>query len=114
MIRMDMRPATHICARFPETRKSVAAGLGGDEFVLYLYQYQQEEALLEALHALDTIQEDCVASLNGEVTVPLRFSFGYSLVFGRTDYQNLLKEADERMYENKRKRKEAAAQLKKV
>ncbi len=97
-----------------ETRKSVAARLGGDEFVLYLYQYQQEEALLEALHALDTIQEDCVASLNGEVTVPLRFSFGYSLVFGRTDYQNLLKEADERMYENKRKRKEAAAQLKKV
>ena len=59
-----------------ETRKSVAARLGGDEFVLYLYQYQQEEALLEALHALDTIQEDCVASLNGEVTVPLRFSFG--------------------------------------
>ena len=85
---------------------SVFARLGGDEFVLFLYRYESEEALLETIYALDRVQEDCFVELKDGIDVPLRFSWGYCLTREYTDYQKLLKEADEKMYENKRKRKE--------
>lgn len=86
-------------------KNSVFARLGGDEFVLFLYQYETEEELLDTIHALDYVQEDCFALLKDKIRVPLRFSWGYCLTKGQTDYQKLFKEADEKMYENKRKRK---------
>lgn len=88
-----------------DAERSVAGRWGGDEFVLFLYQYDDEKELLDTLNSLESIQENSVASLGDDVCVSLRFSFGYSLIGERTDYQNLLKEADERMYENKRKHK---------
>lgn len=84
---------------------SVAARLGGDEFVLFLYGYESEKELFAAVYALETMQESSTADLGDNVTVPLRFSMGYSLTKEGTDYQSLLKEADEKMYENKRERK---------
>ncbi len=88
---------------------SIAARLGGDVFVLFLYQYEDEKELTDAIHNLETLQESSPAALGDNVSVPLRFSMGYSLTGEHMDYQSLLKEADEKMYENKRERKKAAA-----
>ena len=43
--------------------------------------------------------------MNDDLYVPLSFSFGCCLIEGHADYQELLKEADEKMYENKKSRK---------
>ncbi len=87
-------------------RGSVAARQGGDEFVLFLYGYESEELLEDALSALEYIQNNSIAHIGRDLDVPLSFSFGVSLTYGEVDYQRLLKLADQRMYENKRYRKE--------
>ena len=87
-----------------EPKNSVAARQGGDEFVLFLYQYEQDE-LTEAVKMLEFIQKHCLAYLDEELRVKLEFSFGYVMTQGEADYRELLKQADERMYENKRERK---------
>lgn len=84
---------------------SIAARLGGDEFVLFLYQYESKEALANAVKALEELQDNSRARLNDDLYVPLGFSFGCCMTDGRTDYRALLKEADEKMYENKKFRK---------
>lgn len=86
---------------------TVAARLGGDEFVLFLYDYETEEALLNSIENLESAQEGAEIDLDEDIRVPLRFSVGYSLVKNSSDYQSLLKEADEKMYEHKRLRKRA-------
>ncbi len=79
----------------------VFARQGGDEFVVFLYNYPSEEKLMESIATLEYIQNNSKAYLDSELCVPLRFSFGYSLTKGESDYQALLKKADERMYKNK-------------
>lgn len=88
-----------------EARGLIAARLGGDEFVLFLYQYEDEKELAGILHKLETLQESSTAVLGDNVSVLLRFSMGYSVTREHVDYQILLKEADEKMYGNKRERK---------
>lgn len=87
-------------------RSSLASRQGGDEFVLFLYDYEDEEGLRHAIHTLEYIQENSTARLSEKVTVPLRFSFGYAMLENDKSYEELLKIADTKMYENKRKRKE--------
>lgn len=94
-----------------EVHGSVAARLGGDEFVLFLYRYESEQELTDTIYQLETLQESSTAALGENVRVPLRFSMGYSLTREDVDYQSLLKEADEKMYENKRERKKTASAL---
>lgn len=89
----------------PGTRGCVAARLGGDEFVLFLYQYDNERELKAVLNELAKMQDQKTTTLNGNVRVTLQFSLGYGLMEGKKDYQAALREADERMYENKRERK---------
>lgn len=90
-------------------RGTVAARLGGDEFVLFLYDYEQEEVLLDTIERLKSEQDSAMTDLDDGICVPLRFSIGYSLVRDHFDYQSLLKEADEKMYEHKRLRKMAVS-----
>ncbi len=90
---------------------SVAARLGGDEYVLFLYDYNSNEELMRTIGTLSYIQNNSTAYLGEEESVALRFSFGYVLTQGKNDYHELLKMADEEMYKNKRERKE---KLKKV
>ena len=87
-------------------QKSLSARLGGDEFVLFLYDYDNAEDLINTLRTLEYVQGHSTARLNENLTVPLRFSFGYCMWKTGMTYEQLLKIADERMYENKRKRKE--------
>lgn len=83
----------------------VAARLGGDEFVLFLYHYGSEQELTDTIALLTDLQNNSFADLNDQVRVPLQFSFGYSLADPCAGYEKLMKEADEKMYENKRERK---------
>ncbi len=83
---------------------SVAARQGGDEFVLFLYRYEEEE-LAEAVKMLEFIQRHYLACLGDELRVKLEFSFGCVMAKGEADHRELLKQADQRMYENKRERK---------
>lgn len=88
-------------------KSCVSARLGGDEFLLFLYRYGSEQELTDTIALLTDLQNNSFADLNDRVRVPLQFSFGASLTGHSTDYEQLIKEADEKMYENKRKRKEA-------
>lgn len=88
-----------------ETKGCVAARMGGDEFVLFLYQYENERELEETIKAFAGMQDQRTAVLNDAVEVVLKFSFGYGLIQGKNGYQEALREADERMYEDKRERK---------
>ncbi len=90
-------------------QSSLSARIGGDEFVLFLYDYDDEEELFNTIHTVEYIQGHSTARLNDNLTVPLRFSFGYCMMSDGLSYEEVLKIADERMYANKRKRKEEAA-----
>lgn len=89
-------------------RSSLASRLGGDEFVLFLYDYEDKDELLHTVQTPEYIQGNSMARLRENLTVPLRFSFGYCMMPDGMSYAELLKKADERMYENKRIRKEKA------
>lgn len=84
---------------------SVASRQGGDEYVLFLYDYESEEELLEAIEALQYIRNHNSVHLDKDVNVTVRFSLGYSLVNDCTDYRKLIKDADEKMYQNKLERR---------
>ena len=87
------------------TKSSLSARLGGDEFVLFLYGYEDKNELINALSALKYIQNNGSAHISENLHIPLRFSFGYRTVNKTTNYQELLKIADIKMYEDKRCRK---------
>lgn len=89
--------------------KSIAARQGGDEFVLFLYGYDSREKLMDTIRTLEAMQSDSFVALDKDINVPLQFSLGYCLAKGETDYQALLKEADERMYQNKMERKKGCS-----
>lgn len=88
-----------------DPKNSMAARIGGDEFVLFLYGYEDEEKLLESIHSIERIQRDSTVHLDRDVVVQLRFSFGYCLMKEEMEYDDVLKTADARMYANKQKRK---------
>lgn len=83
----------------------VSARQGGDEFVLFLYHYESDEEVLKSIETLEFIQKYSTAYLDGEHCVPLKFSFGYCLTAGESDYRQLMRNADEKMYISKRRRK---------
>jgi len=91
-------------------QSSLSARIGGDEFVLFLYDYDDENELLNTIRTIEYIQGHSTARLNDSLTVPLRFSFGYCLMTKEITYDEMLKTADERMYENKRMRKAELAE----
>lgn len=87
------------------TKECIAARQGGDEFVLFLYGYDSEDTLMKDVRKLEYMQSNGFTALDDNISVPLRFSFGYCMVNEESDYQTALKTADERMYRNKTERK---------
>lgn len=90
-----------------EEENQIAARMGGDEFVLLVYGLDgihKTEAITKEL----LIRRDCrtVPMENGEV-MTLEYSMGWEYC-PRTeeDYQAIIKTADGRMYEDKKRRKE--------
>ncbi len=88
------------------SRSCVASRQGGDEFIVFLYDYDSGEELTETIDRLKYLQDHSAADIGGIHAFPLRFSYGYSLYREETDYQTLIREADEKMYENKLERRE--------
>jgi len=93
-------------------KNSLAARQGGDEYILFLYDYDSEEELSRTIATLRYIQSNSTASLGKGITVPLRFSMGYCMVENEYDIQKLFKIADKRMYEDKVERKKQFAEAK--
>lgn len=87
------------------SKKNVAARLGGDEYVLFLYGYDDEKTLEKDIRSLQKLQDFVFVDLDADTHVLLQFSLGYALSAGSSDHSSLLKIADEMMYENKRQRK---------
>ena len=83
----------------------IIARQGGDEFVLFLYEYESESELENTVNTLGFVQDNSIAHLSDNISVPLRFSYGYCLSENEADYKKMLRLADEKMYENKKKRK---------
>lgn len=83
----------------------LAARQGGDEFILFFYRYEQER-LYADLKRLEHLQDQRMTWLGKTRDIPLGYSVGYSITRDSIDYHKLFSEADERMYENKRKRKQ--------
>ena len=73
--------------------------------MLFLYGYDSEEELLRAIESLQYIQNHNIMHIDKNLDIAVRFSMGYSIVNDCTDYHKLLKEADEKMYQNKLERK---------
>lgn len=86
-------------------QSSLAARTGGDEFVLFLYDYDDEGELINTIRTIEYIQGHSTARLRDDLSVPLRFSFGCCMMEESMSYDEMVKIADERMYENKRERK---------
>ena len=84
---------------------NIASRQGGDEFVLFLYGYENKKKLMRTIESLEKIQTNTFVTLDTDVTIPIRFSFGYSFVKAEQDYEVLMKEADAQMYQNKIARK---------
>lgn len=88
-------------------KNCICARQGGDEFVMFLYNYGSNAEVEKQLQRLSDIQHNRSARLNEEKTVPIKFSFGASFIGGSGDFAALLKNADDKMYESKRMRKRA-------
>lgn len=97
-----------------EDKNSICSRQGGDEFVLFIFGYDNNEKVEEQIQKLRDIRLNRMAHLSNDKTVSIKFSFGFSLLDGSGDYVSLLKSADQEMYKNKRRRKEAENSAKKV
>lgn len=87
------------------TLNSICARQGGDEFVLCLYGFKSDEEVLKQINQLDRIRNEQMVIVTGGNKVPVKFSFGVSMLDESKDYNLLLKRADEKMYNDKRERK---------
>ena len=67
-----------------------------------------KEALVQKIEALKALQSGQKVRLRDGLTVDLRFSMGSSMAYGAVDYDKMYREADEKMYEDKRMRKKLA------
>lgn len=86
--------------------ESIIARQGGDEFVLFYYGFDSQDKLENAIEVLRNNQDDQTVSIHQKATVTIRFSMGYSLCYGKgDDYSTLIREADIKMYEEKKSRK---------
>lgn len=78
--------------------------IGGDEFVV-IVENATEECLLQLLEKLEREQEKKRQAL--EKPWKLQIAYGYAVHSGEGGYEELFRLADERMYECKRRMKEA-------
>jgi diguanylate cyclase (GGDEF)-like protein len=90
-----------------EIGKRLVARLGGDEFAIFLYGCQSVQELEECLSQLRRRQNDTMISMGETIHLSLCFSMGYAICPQEgADYHTLLKIADEKMYREKRLRKQ--------
>ena len=87
------------------SRNAIASRQGGDEYMLFLFGFNSREEVERELKRLEEIQQTVTAKVTPTKTVPIRFSFGATMLDGTSDYAALMKSADNKMYASKRERK---------
>ena len=98
-----IKSAAYIISSFA-TGPNICARQGGDEFVVFLYRYEEEQLKADLDH-LKSMQDGRTADLGNGTKIPLKFSMGYCIGRWTGDYAGMLKKADELMYQNKKQRK---------
>lgn len=83
----------------------IIARLGGDEFAMFIYGAKDESELQHEMEQLLEKRDVTPLALKDGEDFMIRFSIGYAYVREEPDYHKLLKQADDRMYEDKQKRK---------
>jgi len=88
-----------------QIRKSdIFARWGGDEFMAVFHEISEEEISLKIGRIVESLQSQPISSAKGNTSVS--FSFGHAIYpLEGKDFEDLLKVADNRMYVNKRKKK---------
>ena len=93
----EVRPANSIFAR-----------QGGDEFILFIYGCQTEKELRDYIQLIENQRDRMVLSFDNQ-EVKVRYSMGYAFFKDQnTDYEELIREADDNMYVDKKSRKKQA------
>lgn len=83
---------------------ALSGRLGGDEFVIFFYNYDSQEEMNKVLDELKQ-KQDQQLYLTEDCLVHVGFSCGFCDYEKEFDFSKMLGIADQRMYENKRKRK---------
>lgn len=80
---------------------NLACRFGGDEFLLFMYGFSDKKLLQQAISELQKAMEQCSMTL-GQVEIPVSASLGVAY-YGDDgcSLSELIKHADERMYEDK-------------
>lgn len=86
-------------------KNRICARPGGDEFVLFLYGYEDQTTLREDIAEVFKKQDNIAVDIADEMTLDVRFSAGYTESKGCFDIEGMIENADIKMYENKRARK---------
>ncbi len=92
--------------RLFNSKDSICARWGGDEFVMFLYNFESDAQVDEQIQRLAQVRQNVKVAVSDSHMVNVNFSFGVSRLNRGQDFQTLLKEADEKMYESKRERKQ--------
>ena len=71
-------------------RQSICYRIGGDEFIIIYYGAKENEVLINIDAIKNKLQE-----------TPYSCAFGYSMVENKQDVEEAIKQADEKMYQNK-------------
>jgi len=95
-----------ICAGVLAAPHRVVGRLGGDEFAVFLYGCQSHKEILSYVESLKKERESNFVTF-GKAQIPVLFSIGCAYYPEEgDDHSKLLKSADQRMYEEKRHRKQ--------
>lgn len=91
---LDASEGNSICARF-----------GGDEFAILLYGCDSITALMDKIQKLESCNDRRPMSFSDGSQILVKYSFGYAVCPEEgEDPRTLMRKADDRMYEMKRKR----------
>lgn len=87
--------------------RQIASRLGGDEFVLFAYGFDGEGETRKLIEMLQTFRDSQEVLLENGESIMLEFSMGWAFCpVGQSDYSEMIKLADKRMYEDKKMRKQ--------
>lgn len=79
---------------------------GGDEFVLFFYGCNSQEEIEHIVGELVSYRDNKTFNIDQNITVPIRYSLGYTFCHNSdASHYTMLREVDDLMYEDKRKRK---------
>lgn len=88
------------------SQNCISARYGGDEFILFFHNLESDSQVDAYLQKLSDIRKETEVEVAPNHIVPVNFSFGASFLSDTLDPVALIKNADEKMYNNKRRRKQ--------